>query len=124
MGELFQRGGFFVALTTTAFFALGLVLGLGGFWRLALLDAVGNEVDHIQARDALLVQVVHGVRIFLAKDGHEHIGARHLFLAVARGLHVHDGALDDPLEAQRGLSVHLVGTGDLRRVVFDKVRQR
>ncbi|MNT51042.1 hypothetical protein D3C72_1879900 [compost metagenome] len=85
---------------------------------------MGNEVDHIQARHTLLVQVVHGVGILLAKDGYEHVGARHLFFAVARGLHVHDGALDHTLKAQRGLGVHLVGTRHLGRVVFDEVRQR
>ena len=36
---------------------------------------------------------------------------------------MHDGALDHPLEAQRGLCVDLVGAGDLRRVVLDEIRQ-
>ena len=63
----------------------------------------------IEAGNALLVQVVHRVRVFLAKDGDEHVGPGDFLLAIARGLHVHDGALDDALEAQRGLGVHLVG---------------
>ena len=37
---------------------------------------------------------------------------------------MHDGALNDPLETQRGLRVHLVGTRHLWRVVLDEVRQR
>jgi hypothetical protein len=97
---------------------------LGWLGRLALLDAVGDEVDHVQARDALLVQVVHGVRVFLAKDGDQHVGAGDFLLAIAGGLHVHDGALDDALEAQRGLGVHLVGARHLGRVVLDEVGQR
>jgi hypothetical protein len=85
---------------------------------------VGNEIDHVQARHALLVQVVHGVRVLLAKDGHQHVGAGDFLLAVAGGLHVHDGALDHALETQRGLGVHVVGAGDLGRVVLDEIRQR
>ena len=124
LGELLQRRRFLTALRTAALLAFGLVLGLGGLWRLALFDAVGNEIDHVQARHALLVQVVHGVRVFFAKDCHEHVGTVDLFLAVAGGLHMHDGALDHPLETQCGLGVHFVRSGNLRRVVFDEVRQR
>ena len=107
-----------------AVLAIALALGFGRLGGLALLDAVGDEIDHIQARNALLVQVVHGVRVFLAENGHEHVGARDFLLAVASGLHVHDGALDDALEAQRGLGVDLVGTRHLGRVVLDEVGQR
>ncbi len=37
---------------------------------------------------------------------------------------MHDGALDDALETQRRLGVHIVGSGDLRGVVLDEVGQR
>ena len=60
----------------------------------------------------LLVQVVDGVRSLLAEDRHQHVGAGDFLLAVAGGLHVHDGALDHALEAQRGLRVDVVGAGD------------
>src|SRR6218665_2930328 len=105
-------------------FAFSRAVRLDRLGRLAFFDAVGNEVDHIQAGDALLVQVVHGVRILLAEDGHEHIRAGDLFLAIARGLHMHDRALDHALKAQGGLGVDLVGAGHLGRVVLDEVGQR
>jgi len=37
---------------------------------------------------------------------------------------MHDGALNHTLEAQCRLRVDLFGTRDLRRVVFDEVRER
>jgi hypothetical protein len=63
VGELLQRRGFFVALTTVGLFRLraGGGVGFGGFGRIALADAVGDEVDNVQTGDALLVQVIHGV---------------------------------------------------------------
>ena len=67
-----------------------------------------NKIHHVQARHALLVEVVDSVRIFLAKYGHQHIGAGDFFFATACGLHVHDGALNDPLETQCGLRVNFV----------------
>ncbi|MPM23802.1 hypothetical protein SDC9_70276 [bioreactor metagenome] len=85
---------------------------------------MGNVVHHVQARHALLMQVVDGVRIFFAEDGHQHVGTGDFLLAIARGLHVHDGALDHPLETQRGLRVHLIGAGNLRGVVFDEIGER
>ena len=85
---------------------------------------MGNEVDNVQARYALLVQVIHGVRIFLAKNRDQHIAAHDFFLAAAGGLHMHDGALDHALKAQRGLRIHLVHTRDLWRVVLDEMRKR
>ena len=85
---------------------------------------MGNKVHHVQPRYALLVQVVHGVRVFLAKNGHQHIRASNFLLAVAGGLHVHDGALNHPLKAQGGLGIDLFGTANLRGVVFDEIGQR
>jgi Flp pilus assembly protein protease CpaA len=82
---------------------------------------VSDEVHHNQARDALLMQVVHGVRVFFAKYRHQHIGTGDFFFAVAGGLHMHDGALNDALKTQRGLGVHIVVTRHLRRVVLDEV---
>ncbi|MCY1379878.1 hypothetical protein D9M69_676390 [compost metagenome] len=84
---------------------------------------MGDEVHHVQAGHALLVEVVHGVRVLLAEDGHQHVGAGDFLFAVAGGLHMHDGALDHTLETQRGLRVHLVGAGHLWGVVLDEIRQ-
>ena len=84
---------------------------------------MSDEIHHIQARDALLMQVVNSVRVFFTKNRHQHIGAGHFFLAIAGGLHMHDGALDNALKTQRGLGVHIVVTCHLRRVVLDEVGQ-
>ncbi len=81
---------------------------------LALGDAVRDEVDHIQPRDAVLVQEIHRMRILLAEDGDQHVGSGDFFL-VGR-LHMQDGALDDALEAQRGLGVDLAVARQYRRV--------
>ena len=119
-GVLLQWRSFLVLLAT--FFVLGSALaGLGGLGRVAFLDAVGNVIDHVQACDALLVQVVDGVGVFFAKNGDQHVGAGDFLLAAAGGLHMHDGALNHPLETQRGLRIHIVAAGDLGRVVFDEV---
>ena len=120
---LLQRRGFFVLLA--ALFVLrGALAGLGRLGRVALLDAVRDEVHDVQARDALLVQVIHGMRVFFAEDGDQHIGAGDFLLAVAGGLHMHDGALDHTLETQRGLRVDVVGACHLRRVVLDEIGKR
>ena len=123
--ELFQRRGFFIALTTHIhFFAVHLRLGLASFRRIALANTVCDVVDHVQTCDTLLVQVVHGVGIFLAKDSDQHVGAGDFLLAIACGLHMHDGALNHTLKAQRGLRVHLFRSSHLWGVVPDEVAQR
>ena len=85
---------------------------------------MGNEINHVQTGHTLLVEVVHGMRVFFTKNGHQHIGAGHLFFAVAGGLHMHDGALDDALKTQRGLGVHIVIARHLRGVVLDEIGKR
>ena len=101
----------------------GLLLGGVGRRGARLGDAMGNEVHHIEAGHALLVQEVDGVGVLLAEDGHEHIGPGDLLLAVGGGLDMHDGPLNDPLEAQRGLGVDVVGALDDRRVLGDVASQ-
>ncbi len=66
----------------------GLGLGLGiAFWfgtgagGLSFADAVRDEVDHVEASHPALMEEVDGVRVFLAEDGDQHIGAGDLFLA-------------------------------------------
>ena len=44
-------------------------------------DAVRDEVDDVEARHALLVQEVDGVRVLLAEDRHQHVGAGDFLLA-------------------------------------------
>ena len=84
---------------------------------------MGDEIDHVQASHALLVEVIHGVRILFTKYRHQHIGTGDFFFTVAGGLHMHDGALNNALKTQRGLGVHIVVTRHLRRVVLDEVGQ-
>ena len=117
-GVLLQRRLLFV------FFSGGTVSARSGFAvfgvGFVLAHAVGDEVHRVQPRHALLVQEIDGVRVFLAKDGHQHVGARDFLLAAGRGLHMHDGALDHALKAQRGLRVHLAFARHLRGVVGDE----
>ncbi|EXI76775.1 MAG: hypothetical protein AW07_00174 [Candidatus Accumulibacter sp. SK-11] len=80
-----------------------------------------NEVDHIQARDPLLLEVIDRVRILLAEDRHEDIGPIH-FLA-PRGLDVQDCALDDALKAECRLRVDLVLAGHGGRVLTNEAGQ-
>ncbi len=60
-------------------------------------DAVGDEIHRVEAGHVLLLQEIGGVAFALGEDGDEHIGAGHL-LAAGR-LHMHDGAVNDALEA-------------------------
>ncbi len=85
---------------------------------------MGDEVDYVEARYALLVQVINRVRVFLAKNRHQHVSAVDFFFAVASGLHMHDGALNHALKTQRWLRIDLIDTSDLWGVVFDEVGQR
>jgi len=84
---------------------------------------VGNEVDHVEARHTLLVQIVDRVRILLAEDRDQHVGAGHFLLAAAGRLHVHDRALDHTLETERRLGVDFVGASDRGRVFLDEADQ-
>src|SRR5204862_364145 len=72
-----------VALDLVA--ALALAARLAGL-RLVLAavvdlgDAVRQVVDDVQAADVLLLQQVDRVRILLAEDRHQHVGAGHFLL--------------------------------------------
>ncbi len=61
--------------------------------------------------------------VFLTKNRNQHIRASHLFLAIRCALNMHDGALNNPLETQRGLRVHFILTGHHRGVVLDEILQ-
>ena len=86
-----------------------------------LADPVRNEIDHIEASNALLLQVVNGVRILFAEDRDQDVGT--VDLLPAGRLHVQDGTLDHPLEAQRWLGVDFVLAGDGWRVFADEAHQ-
>ncbi len=105
--------------------ARGFLLGLAaafGFLRCRRLgDAVRDVVHDVEARHALLVEEIYGVRVLLAENGDEHVRAGDFLLA--RGLHVQDRALDDALEAQRGLRVDFRGSRDRWRMRGDEVPQ-
>jgi len=64
---------------------------------------VGDEIDHVQTGDVLLIEQVDGLGVLLAEQGHQHIGAADLLLA--GGLDMEDGPLQDALEAQRRLGL-------------------
>ena len=86
-----------------------------------LADAVGNVIDHVEPGDALLLQEIHRVRILLAVDGDQHVGAIHFLLAGR--LHVQDGTLDHALETERRLGVDIVLATDHWRVFVDEIGQ-
>ncbi len=118
---LLERGRLLLAVGVLRLLArrgLGLVFGLTG-----LRDPVRDEIDDVEPGHALLVQVVHGVRVLLAEDGDQHVGAGDFLLAVAGALHVHDGALDHPLETERRLGVRFRVRRQDRGVVGDEVLQ-
>ena len=66
-------------------------------------DAVADVIDRVVARHILLLQEIRGMALALGENGNEYVRARYLF--APRGLHVDDGALDDALEAGRGLGI-------------------
>ena len=116
--ELVERAFLRLALDRRVFHAFG---GFRAFRRLVLAHAVRNEIDHIEARHALLVQVVDRMRILFAEDGHQHIGASDFLLAIRCGLDVHDGALDHALETKRRLGVDFARARHGRRVIADEI---
>jgi len=61
--------------------------------------AVGNVFQHVQPADAVGLQVIDGVGILLLEEGRQNVAHFHLLLA--RGLHLHDGALQDALYTER-----------------------
>ncbi len=60
---------------------------------------MGDVAHHVEARDALLLEEVGGVRVGLAKDRDQYVAGEDLVLAGR--LHVRGGALDDALEPER-----------------------
>ena len=79
-----------------------------------------NVVHHVQARNALLVQIVNRVRVFFAKNCYQDIGTNDFFFATASGLHMHDGALNHTLKTQGRLCVNFFCASHLRRIVCNE----
>ncbi|MNI32908.1 hypothetical protein D3C73_868340 [compost metagenome] len=106
-------------------FTVGLLLFLhGGGLHLGLFgNAMRQEIDDIQARDALLLQVVHGVRVLFPENGHQHVRAGHRLLAGAARGYVHDCALDHALKAQRRLRVDLCAAWNHRGVFRNELAE-
>ncbi len=85
-------------------------------------NAVGDVVDDIDARHALLFQQEHGLTLLLTEDGDQHVGAGHF--ALARALYVKNSTLQDTLEAQGWLGFAiLVMDGDQWRGGVDELLQ-
>src|SRR5437763_1049798 len=64
-----------------------------------LRDSVREVVEYVEARDALLLQKVDGVRVGRLVERREDVAAVNLTLAGAFGLH--ERVLDDALEGRR-----------------------
>ena len=84
LGELVDGRTFAFAVFLVGLAAGAALAGLGRLRWITLLDAVSDEVDHVQSGHALLVQVVDGMRILLAEDRHQHVGPGDFFLATAQ----------------------------------------
>ncbi len=87
----------------------------------ALGHAMGQVIDHVQPGHILLVEVIDRVRFLLAEDRHQHVGTGDLLLA--RGLHMVDGPLQHPLEAQGGLGIAAIVFGQQRDRGIDGLLQ-
>jgi hypothetical protein len=66
-------------------------------------DAVGDEANHVEAGDALLLEQVHRVAVRLPEEGDEQVGRVHQVFA--GGLDVHHRTLEDALERQGLLGI-------------------
>ena len=80
-----------------------------------------DVVHHVEAGNLLLPEEIDGMRILLAEDRHQHVGAGDFF--PARRLHVVDGSLQHALEAQRRLRVARVVAGQQRHGLGDDAAQ-
>ncbi|OQA30604.1 MAG: hypothetical protein BWY57_02757 [Betaproteobacteria bacterium ADurb.Bin341] len=112
-GVLLKRAGRVLVVFGLPF---GAYLGLPD-----LADAVGDVIDHVEPGDALPLQEEHGMRILLAENGDQDIGAIDFFLAGR--LDMQNGALNDPLEAERRLGIDVIVAADNGCVLADKLAQ-
>src|SRR3990167_3584226 len=78
-------------------------MGITMAWNLG--NAMGDVIDHINARNTLLLEQKHSLAFLLAENRHQHIGAGNL--ALARALHVENSTLQNTLKPKRWLSFAL-----------------
>ncbi len=114
-GHLVQIRGEVLERTAPILFLAARLVDLAGRVVFLILprhlgDPVRDVVDDIQARHVLLVEEVNGLRVLLAEERHQHVGARHLLLA--RGLHVENRTLQDSLKPERRLGIAILVVGD------------
>src|SRR5690625_1986156 len=77
-------------------------------------------INNVQPSNFLLVQIIYGMRVFLAVKGNQYIGASHFALVTNTRRDMHDGTLDDTLKTQGGLCICLTVVGVDGRIFFDK----
>ena len=119
-GELVQIAREVVEGRLAAAFALllgGLGVAAGPFVG-RLGDAVGDVVHHIQARDGLLLQAMHGMAFLFGEQCDQHVCAGRCIAALR--LHVEDGSMHHALKAQRRFRLALVAGRNQRRVLVDE----
>ncbi len=125
--RIVQIGGVFLqGVAAAVALALGVRRGAAVVAFAALLaaglgQAVGDEIDHVEARHVLHAEQVGGMRLLFAEDRHQHVGDGDFFLAAR--LHVEHGALQHPLEAQGGLHVAILAGRQPRRGLIDELLQ-
>ena len=120
------RGIFLQGIAAAVALALGIrrgaaIVAFAAFLAAGLRQAVGDEIDDVQARHVLHAEQVGGVRLLFAEDRHQHVGDGD-FLLAAR-LHVKDGSLQDALKPQRGLHVAVLAGRQTRRGLVDELLQ-
>src|SRR5262249_55163127 len=113
----FAFAGLLVQVDTVGFQRVTLLLGIIARFRIGILldpanrprfrqarplgDAVADIVYRVITRHILFLQEIRGMTLALGKDRNENIGAGDLL--ATRRLHVNHRALNDALEAGRGL---------------------
>ena len=91
------------------------------FFIVDLRYAVRDAVDHIEARDVLLVEQIDRMGFALAEDRDQHIGAIHFLFA--RGLDVEHRALQHALKPQCRLRIAIFVLWQQRRRFTDEFEQ-
>ena len=81
-----------------------------------------HEIDDVEPRDIGAIQQVHGVALLLAEDRDEHVGDADFLLAGR--LDVEHRALQDALEAERGLDFAIFVVRQARRGAVEVVVER
>jgi hypothetical protein len=113
-----QRVALQRAIITGLLFGFGIAVRLRGVAGFVPGDAVHDVIHHINAIDAAFREEMHRVGVLFAEYRGENVRAGHLLLLC--GLHMQYRALDDALEADSGLRIHLLFTRNSRRMLINK----